>query len=351
MIEREILLRAAREFSAQQRQDRTTCVASYLVGSVARDELPLGEAVDLDIVLVDEDPPDKYEECVRITDSVLIECRFSRPDDYDDKRALRQHPLHAQSLFDAFPLHDTGHFFDLMQAAVRGQFDTPQNVYARSRNAHLEARKHFQAVTDFRVDPAPIPLDCDELHDLQAVFEWGVTALLTIVYEPHSCRRHMVRLEQAASRLERPDIVELAADGLGYRGLTETDVAELRAVWLEIYNAAGRFHQGPWDEDQVVHPYKQLYYLRGFEALAAEGYAWHSLALMEHTLATCASQILTHAPPEEAAPYLEQYTAWLVRTRKGSEQAFAERVTQAGEFLEEVDTVLVDWARNEGLLL
>ena len=87
MIEREILLRAAREFSAQQRQDRTTCVASYLVGSVARDELPLGEAVDLDIVLVDEDPPDKYEECVRITDSVLIECRFSRPDDYDDKRA------------------------------------------------------------------------------------------------------------------------------------------------------------------------------------------------------------------------------------------------------------------------
>lgn len=351
MIEREILLRAAREFADHQRSERPTCIAAYLVGSVSRDEPPLGEAVDLDIVLVDEDPPDVYEACVRLTDSVLIDYRFSHPDEYNDKRALRQHPLYAQSLFDALPLHDSGHFFDLLQAAVRGQFDTAQNVYARARNACLQARKHFDSIAGYRLEPAPIPLDLDELHGLQGVFEWGVTAVLMLVYEPHSCRRHMVRFGQAAGRIGKPELIDLVADGLGYLGLRETDVAELRSVWLDIYRAAGSFHQGTWNEDHVVHPSRQLYYLRGFEALESQGHAVDSLALMEHTLAACANQIITHAPPEDAVPYLENYALWLSRTRKGTEQAFSDRVTLAGEFLEQVDSLLVDWARNEGLPL
>jgi hypothetical protein len=122
-------------------------------------------------------------------------------------------------------------------------------------------------------------------------------------------------------------------------------------VWLDIYKAASQFHQGPWDEDQVVHPSRQLYYLRGFEALTAEGHSLHTLALMEHTLGACVNQIIIHAPPKEAAPYLEQYTAWLAYTGKGTEEAFTERVTMAGEFLDQVDGVLADWVRKEGLPL
>ena len=91
--------------------------------------------------------------------------------------------------------------------------------------------------------------------------------------------------------------------------------------------------------------------MRGFEALAADGNALQSCHLMEHTLAVCASQILTHAPVEEAAPYIESYKTWLHRVGKGTEEAVAERVTLAGEFLEVVDSLLVDWARKEGLSL
>lgn len=351
MIEREILLGAARDFVQRQRRERPTCVAAYLVGSVARDETPLGEAVDLDIVIVDEDPPVTYDACVRLTDSVLIDCRFAHPDDYGDKPALRQDPLQAQSLFDAIPLHDTAHFFDLLQSSVRGQFDAPHNVYARARNAHDMARKQFDSVARFRVDPVPIPLDRYELHSLEGVFEWGVTALLMIVYQPHSCRRHILRFEQAASRLGTPELVRLLAQGMGYHGLQDADIAGLRSVWLEIYGAAGRFHNGKWKDDHIVHPYRQLYYMRGFEALAAEGNAWQSCPLMEHTLTVCASQILTHAPAEQAAPYIENYKTWLYLMGKGTEEAFAERVTLAGEFLELVDSLLVDWARKEGLPL
>ena len=77
----------------------------------------------------------------------------------------------------------------------------------------------------------------------------------------------------------------------------------------------------------------------------------YSLPLMEHTLAACASQILTYAPPEEAAPYLEQYKIWLDRTHKGTEKEFSERVILAEQFMTQVDGLLVDWARNEGLPL
>lgn len=351
MIERDVLLRLAREFAEEKGRARPTLVAGFLTGSVARAEPPLGDATDIDISLIDYDPPESYEPYVRLSDTVLIDYSYSHPQALQDKRMLRQHPLLGPSLYDAVPLYDPRHVFDLLQASVRGQFDEPENVYARARRAYGEACECFDTIARFRAEPVPVPLDRDELHSLHAVYEWVATAVLMITFRSHSHRRHMMQFEAAAIQLEQPQLHRLALRGLGYADLNADAIAELRAQWLEIYQAANRFHAGPWDEDRCLHPTRELYYLRGFETLAEAGHAHNSLLLLEHTLAACANQILTHAPPEAAAPYLESYAAWLTRTKKGSAEEFAERVTLAGELLGRVDELLNSWARDEGVPL
>ena len=56
-MERDLLVQNARRFAEQQASQRTTLVAAYLTGSVARSEPQLGGTSDLEIVLVDSAPP------------------------------------------------------------------------------------------------------------------------------------------------------------------------------------------------------------------------------------------------------------------------------------------------------
>ncbi|MFQ5408463.1 MAG: hypothetical protein ACE5FI_08615 [Anaerolineales bacterium] len=351
MIEREILLKLARDFAENAGAERPTLVAAYLAGSVARSEPPLGDATDLDIGLIDYDPPAEYERYLRISDNVLFDCVYYSPADFQDKPFLRRHPLHGPTLYDAVPLYDPRHTFDLIQAAVRGQFDQPDNVYARARHAYARAYEHFDAIERYRTDPVPVPLDRDEIQHLLGIFEWAATAILMIAFRPHTYRRQLMQFEAAALQLGCSDVYAFALQGLGYAGLTDEEIAAFGEQWHEIYAAATHFHQGPWDEDARLHPAREHYYRRGFETLAEAGHALNSMLLLEHTLGGCVNQILTHARPEDAVPYLETYAAWLSRTGKGDAESFAERVTQAASLLDMIDEVLITWARAEGATL
>ena len=351
MIDRELLLKVARGFAEERGRERATIVAGFLIGSVARSEPPLGDSTDLDICLIDNDPPLNYERFQRVSDTILIDCWYNHPNVYQDKPYLRGHALLGPSLYDAVPLYDPRHMFDLIQASVRGQFDVPENVYARARQAYRQAREHFDAIERYRAVPVPVPLDRDELHHLHAIFEWASTAILMITFRSHTNRRQMMQFEAAASELERSDLYARAMEGLGFTEIVDDEIATMREQWHDIYNASNRFHSGLWDEGADLHPTREYYYLRGFEALAEAGHAQNSLLLLENILGACANHILNYAPPEDAVTYLEMYTSWLAQTRKGSTEDFAERVSIAGELLEQIDDVLIAWARTEGVAI
>src|SRR3990172_3575454 len=119
MIEHSILLRLAKEYAVRKAQSRRSLVAALLTGSVARGEAPLGDAVDLDIILVDDGAPDPNTELVRLSDYVFVDAVYVHPDEYDHRKALRAHHFTGPTLNDALLLHDPRHYFDILQAAIR----------------------------------------------------------------------------------------------------------------------------------------------------------------------------------------------------------------------------------------
>ena len=88
----------------------------------------------------------------------------------------------------------------------------------------------------------------------------------------------------------------------------------------------------------------------GFETLASSGQARASLFLMEYTAAAAFNQIITHAPPEAAEPYVMQYTRWLEITGKGCSTHFSDRLEQLSELLQQVEYLIYEFAGENGII-
>ena len=348
-MERELLVQNARRFAEQQASQRTTLVAAYLTGSVARSEPQLGGSSDLDIVLVDSAPPEDYEPCLALSELVHIELTYLHPREFADKRALRQHPLLAQTVFDAMRLYDPQHFFDLLQAVVRGQFDTSENVHARARNACARARQELARISAYRALPAPIPLDPDDLRALLATVEWSITAVLSLVYQSNAQRQQLRLLAAAATRLAQPSLMPLALQALGYGPPDATTLQALRAAWITLHKAAAELPPQALAPHMDASPARHAYYLRAFDALGASGDGRLALPFIERSLGASAAALLQSAEPEQAASALEHYAGFLSQTGKGSAEQLSDRIDAASRLIDAVEAVVHSWARTEGV--
>jgi hypothetical protein len=337
MIEQTTLLRLAHDYADRKMKERPTMRAVVLVGSVARGEPPLGDAVDLDILLIDDFIPDPPFDLVRLSDNVLVDAVFVRSSDYADRKALRTQPFSAPALNDALILHDPRHYFDILQASVRAPYNKPDNLYGRARAAFEAARSSIDRFSLWREDPPAAPPGLDDLTEFrQALYHLG-QSLILLTGSPGDTvgwRKFMVRYE-AASRQQAPGLYPLFLDALGAARFPAADFELFLADWLTLYKSspAGR-------TDPLVHPARRGYYERGFRALVAEGHTLNSLWLFEHTLAACARGL---DPQPEA---LRRY--WRV-TGKDSSAGFSDRIGAAEQLLAQTDTALIAWARSENV--
>lgn len=349
MIDYAVLLRLAQDFARRMASERPTLQAAYLIGSVARQEPPLADATDIDVVLIDSDPPAFWDRYVRLSDSVLIDYLYTSPDDYRDKQALRRHPFFGPNLFTAVPVYDPRHLFDLVQAGARSQIDKSENVYARARTAYRWAAESFERIQHYRYQVAPMPLAYSVSTALHRVVEFATTAVLLTQYKSHSARRHMVTFEAVARQLDRIDLHQLALEALGVFDLTDAETTAMCEDWGQLYGAANRYNPTPTGEALIIHPVRRLYYQRGFEMLIAAGHGRNAMLLLEQTLTRSMEQIGLYAPPEDAEVFGEMYQAYLLRTYKGEVDHFRGRVEQAGQLLMQVDAFLIQWARRENV--
>ena len=246
-------------------------------------------------------------------------------------------------------LHDPHHFFDLVQAAVRSQIDKAENVYARARTTYRWAAESFEAIQHYRFQPVPRPLPCNVLMELQRVIEFGATTILLINYKQHAARRHLVTFEAVTRQIDRMDLYTLALQALGVDDLQHEEIDAIREDWAQLYSAANRYNPHPYGDAKIVDPARRLYYLRGFETLAEAGHAHNAMLLLEQTLTTCVDQIEKYAPLEDVEIFREIYDAYLARTHKGNANDFEVRVKQTGDFLQQIDDLLINWAHSEGI--
>jgi hypothetical protein len=335
MIEQQTLLRLARDYAARKAAERPSLKAILLTGSVARGEPPLGNAVDLDILLIDDFLPDPAAETVRLSEFVFIDAAYAKTSDFADRKAVRTHHLAGPALNDALPLHDPRHYFDLLQAAIRAPYNRPDHIYARARSAHTAARNAFDNLTPFLDDMPPADLSFDVLRSFHQTLYLAALSPILLTGQPESVggRKLMVRFEAAARRLN-PDLYSLFLSALGASDLTSAIVESLLDDWLTLYKAANQ--RGA--SDPLIQPLKRGYYERGFHALMDEGHAVNTLWLMEHTMATCVRDL---------DPLPEAWLNFRQATGKGDAAQFAGRVRQAETLLSMTDETLIAWARRE----
>lgn|GEM_PF-1998056 len=337
MIERSTLLKLARDYAAHKANEQSSLKAIVLTGSVARGEPPLGDAVDLDILVISDYPPETPNEIVRLSDYVFVDVAHIPTSAYADRKAIRTHHFTGSALNDALILYDPRHYFDILQAAIRAPYNRADHIYARARSAYNAAMQIFDHISLYRDDAPPAPLSFDLLHDLRQALYLAANTMLPLVSQTQSqsagARKLMVRFEAAARELN-PNLYLQFLESLGVHDLDPNAVEGLLNDWVALYKAASQ--RG--SEDRLIHPFKRGYYDRGFRTLIAEGHAINTLWLLEETLSACACGL---------DPLPEAWLNFCRLTHKSSGAEFSERVRAAEAFLSDIDQTLNQWADQE----
>lgn len=338
MIEQAILLRLARDYADRKTKERPTLRAVVLVGSVARAEPPLGDAIDLDLILIDDTIPEPSFDLVRLSENVFVDAQFVRTADYADRKALRAQPYIAPALNDALILHDPRHYFDILQASVRAPYNKPDNIFARARVAFTQAQNIINRFTLWREDPPATPPSFDDLADFRAALYALGQALILLSGQPGDTvgpRKFMVRYE-AVTRQYHPELYPLFLAALGVTNFPVANYELFLADWLVLYKSTAQRGLA----DPLIHAVKRGYYERGFRALVSEGHTLNTLWLFEQTLAACVRGL-------DPQPDLWQHYVRL--TGKDTPLNFGERIRQAEQLLARTDETLLAQANKENV--
>ena len=338
MLAQTTLLHLARDYAERKVKERPSLKAVVLTGSVARGEPALGEAADLDIILIDDFIPDPSHEIVRLSDNVFVDAVFVRAADYADRKSLRAHHFIAPALNEALSLHDPRHYFDILQAAIRAPYNRPDNIYARARSALATAQRSIDRFSQRREDAPLADPTLDDLEEYrQALYQAGQSIIL-LSGQPGDtvgARKFMARYE-AAARRHNPELYPLFLAAFGVGNLTPASFDIYLPEWSTLYKIAN----GQGAVEPLIHPARRGYYERGFHALIAEGHALNTLWLFEHTLATCVRHL---------DPVPDIWLGYLYSAGKSTGAEFAERTHHAEQLVALTDTALTAWAKKENV--
>jgi hypothetical protein len=330
-IERATLLKIARDAAQQRMAARPSLLSAYLTGSVAANEPLLGEATDIDLVLIDSAAPPVAREVVRLTDQVALDVHYRAKDDYANPKSLRVHPWLGPELAEPLFLFDRTHFFELAQASARGQFHRAEFVATRARTFLAWARGELHIGLLPGAEPeAPVTL-----AGLCSAMLYAANAAISLVGFPGAGRRLVMKLEAAADKLRRPDLhAEFLA--LLRPELPPSSATALLANWLAAYR------DGQSAADELIHPARRTLYERGFRALIQADRAAEGLWLM---LATWTA-LMRHVPSGHG--HADAWAAFLDELGLATAEAFGARAQQAADYVTRVDGVVESWAEQNG---
>lgn len=332
-IARDTLIKIARDTAAQRMAARPSIVSAYLIGSVGAGEPMLGEATDIDLVLINSNPHPSGREVIRLTDQIVLDLHHRHRDQYANARSLRGHPWFGPEMAEPLFLHDPTHFFELAQASARGQFHRPEHVAARARGFLSWARAELHVGLLPGADPeAPVTL----ANYTQALL-YAANAVITLTAFPGAGRRLVMKLETAARKLRRSDLFEGFLARLAGPQVERADGESLLAGWQAAYRA------GQSSAAEAIHPARRTVYERGFRAQIEADRAADMVWLMLATWNACRANI-PHDPQQDA-----QWQAFLSHLRLAEPAAYAERVNELADYVTTVDEFVEKWAASNGV--
>ncbi len=331
-MEQAALVRLATDLARQRVKERASIVSAYLIGSVAAGERPLGDATDLDLVLIDGDPPEARREIVALSDGLIADIHIHTREAYRNPKALRVDPWRGPEMCEPIFLYDPTHFFELAQASARGQFHRPDHVAARAQ-AFLELAREQLRVSAFTADAAPqAPVSVERLC---LGLLYAANAAITLTGFPGAGRRLLLRLEAADTRLG----VSLYDGFLDVFEAGAVSAAEARG-WVADWSAA--YQAAQTETLEPLHPARLPIYQRGFAAQIESDRAADMLWLLLTTWQAAVRQLPSAGAA--GAPYVD----FLARLGMADASGFQKRVSRALAFARQCQLIVADWGRRNG---
>src|SRR5512137_2188156 len=154
-INRNMLLKLANDSVQKYISTDRTAMAAYLQGSLLGDTPLIGNTADIDLFFIHSDEVAFEREIVRMSDEVHLDISHHSHRLYRQPRELRLHPWLGLAIYGCKIMYDPQHFIDFIQASVRGQFNSPQDVIIRVRKQAEHARQMWESLNKMQGSPEP----------------------------------------------------------------------------------------------------------------------------------------------------------------------------------------------------
>ena len=327
-IAREQLIDLARR-ETEQRAASNEILSGYLIGSVARGDPSLGDAMDIDLVLVHRHEPTTAREIVRLSHQVHLDILHHSRVFYDRPRRLRIDPWMGPALCEPVFLYDPEHFFEWAQAGARGQFFRPDHVYARAQ-AFLSRSRQASSL---------LPLSGRWLRTFLRALLDAANAVASLDGFPVAGRRLSLHLADIATRLDCPWLLAQFHQLLGVEHLHRFDLPQHLNAWARACDAAMASGGDP-----TLLPCRRDYYLKAFQALADAGRGpailWNLLWTWEEFI-----YLLGHKP--DARPHRDAWRQALMELGLGPDQR-AERAQSLECIIQKHGAYIEAWGERHG---
>lgn len=258
-INRDVLIRLAKQTAERISRNDRSLLSIYLTGSVLQDDPLLGGTTDIDLICVHDRPPAVSRELQRLSNEVHLDILHLVKNAYDPPRRLRRDPWLGTYLVEqALQLYDRLHWFEFTQASATAQFYLPENTLARCRWFYEPARR---AWLDMQVktgvsNPERVLAYCDTLSN-------AANTLICLSSPPLSVRRLMVEFPRRALAAGVP---ELTGDLVNLYTPQEFDLSAWEE-WMHACRQALDACSGEKDASLEIVPCRRAYWLNAANAL------------------------------------------------------------------------------------
>jgi len=333
-VTRESLIRIAKETTQQRAFTERDIIAVYLTGSIVSDADPLlGGTTDIDIIFVHIDEPKHNREFVKLTPDFHLDISHRAKAEFKRPRELRLDPWMGWEMYDPMLLFEREKFFEFVQAGLRAgfEFNAPAPALQRSRTLLSHGRQIWRDLleTGDTVRPQDITKYMKSLYH-------AVNAVAELSGPPLQERRLMLDFPLRAETAQRPG---MNAGLIGLLGASALDPSQISA-WIPDWKLAFEAATEHENVDARIHLARVNYYEKGINAILS-GETPHAALWSLLQTWTLAVDVL----PDHLVDTWRSACSQLGFTTRG----FEERVQGLDQYLDEVEALLDELAKEHGL--
>jgi hypothetical protein len=330
-ITAEILNKLAKDAVDQRAKADRGILAVYLYGSLHTGDPVLGGTADIDLFFIHMEEISVHREIVRISDDVHLDIAHHPRSLYRQAKELRRQPWLGPTVYGSKALYDPQHFFDFTQAAVRGQFYTPENVVARANWFKESARQSWWSLEEGEHEA-----EIEKVLIYLKAVNHAANAVAVLSGSPLPLRRFLLNFPERSAAIGKPGFYQGLLGLLGDNNIDSESIAAWILEWQKAYKAlSGK------EIPAKFNPYRLNYYLRPFQALAEDD-SWHNTLLPLFTTWTEIVQLLQNQEMTEA------WQKTIIYIGLGS-VSFSEKISALDKYLDMVEETLEAWGEKNGI--